>query len=281
MFELILFLAVVVSGFIIFIYKYFLPGLAKQEPEPFALDYARSFFPVLLVVFLLRGFIVEPFRIPSGSMLPTLEIGDFILVNKFAYGVRLPILHTKVVETGQPQRGDVVVFRWPGDNKTSYIKRLIGLPGDRIRYSQKQVYINDVLVDSHYVGNYDGVNDPRDDYLLFTDSVNVGDAKSEKVEFSRILKYSGHQSGSTQEWRVPEGHYFMMGDNRDNSSDSRSWKYLPEENVVGKAFFVWFHWDSSENGGGIDLSRIGSNINPVPVQAEETAQVKEATQVNE
>jgi len=268
MFELVLFLAVVITGLIILIYKYFLPELADQEPEPVALDYSRSFFPVLLIVFLLRGFVAEPFRIPSGSMLPTLEIGDFILVNKFSYGVRLPLLHTKVLDVGDPERGDVIVFRWPGDNKTSYIKRLIGLPGDRIKYQEKRVYVNDVLVDSHYVGGYDGVKDPSDGYLLFNDIVNVGDVNSEQVEFSRILKHSSYIAGPTREWVVPEGQYFVMGDNRDESFDSREWGAVPEKNIVGKAFFVWFHVDTSENGDGFDASRIGTDVEPKPVQIE-------------
>lgn len=265
MFEIILFFAVVLSGAIILIYKYLLPVQAKQTPEPFALDYSRSFFPVLLIVFLLRGFIAEPFRIPSGSMLPTLEIGDFILVNKFAYGVRLPIIHKKIIETGEPKRGDVVVFRYPGDNKTSYIKRLVGLPGDKIRYSEKKLYVNGDAVGAHYVGNYDGVNDPNEDYLLFNDTIKKDGLNGDDVVFSRILKQSSYLYGPSNEWVVPEGHYFMMGDNRDNSSDSRYWGFLPEENVVGKAFFVWFHWDTSGNGGGIDLYRIGSQVTAVPV----------------
>ena len=256
MFELILFLVVVASGITILVFKFLLPELAKRTPEPVILDYARSFFPVLLVVFLLRGFVVEPFRIPSGSMLPTLEIGDFILVNKFTYGVRLPIIHKKVIDISDPKRGDVVVFRWPGDNKTSYIKRLIGMPGDKIEYISKRVYINGVLLDSHYVGGYGEANQS----LLFEDTVRVGDSESDEVVFSRILNKQSYQVNTAESWVVPEGHYFMMGDNRDNSADSRSWGFLPEENVVGKAFFVWFHWDTSGNGDGLDLSRIGSDV---------------------
>ena len=275
MFELILFLAVIISGVIILVYKFFLTEQAKQDPEPVSLDYAKSFFPVLLIVFLLRGFVVEPFRIPSGSMLPTLEIGDFILVNKFSYGVRLPILHTKVLDVNEPKRGDVVVFRWPGDNETSYIKRLIGLPGDKIEYREKHLYINGIQVDSHYVGGYDGENDTNNDYLLFNDTVNTGDQSSQKAAFSRILKYKSYRGGVPESWVVPEGKYFMMGDNRDNSSDSREWGFLPEENIVGKAFFVWFHWDTSKGLSGSDISRIGSKITAEPVENTEGIESKE------
>ena len=156
MFEIILFGLVVVSGVVILLCRYVFKGIpqgvtqaipiADYEDEPWYLDYARSFFPVLLVVFLLRGFIAEPFRIPSGSMLPTLEVGDFILVNKFKYGLRLPILYKKVVPLSDPKRGDIMVFRFPGDNKTNYIKRVIGLPGDQIEYNHKQLKINGELI---------------------------------------------------------------------------------------------------------------------------------------
>lgn len=260
MFELILFIAVVVFGITLLAYRFVFKEQAKRQPEPVLLDYARSFFPVLLIVFLLRGFVVEPFRIPSGSMLPTLEIGDFILVNKFAYGVRLPILHSKVIEVADPERGDVVVFRYPGDNKTSYIKRLIGLPGDTIEYRNRQLYVNGNVIKSEYAGDYipTGESHAHDQ---FSQTVSTTDQTNELVQFSTLLeKRKGLNSRDSKSWLVPQGHYFMMGDNRDNSADSRSWGFLPDKNVVGKAFFVWFHWNTQDKGDGIQLSRVGTSI---------------------
>jgi len=262
-FELILFLAVIASGVILLIFKFVLTEQAKAIPEPVLLDYARSFFPVLLIVFLLRSFVVEPFRIPSGSMLPTLEIGDFILVNKFSYGVKLPIIHKEIIDLGDPDRGDVVVFRYPGDNKTSYIKRLIGLPGDTIEYRNRQLYVNGTAVKTEYVDGYipAGETQADDQFLQTIETSEIVDGSSVQVEFSKLLsKHQGSRSNYTGSWTVPEGHYFMMGDNRDNSADSRAWGYLPDENVVGKAFFVWFHWNTKKNGDGLELSRIGTNI---------------------
>ena len=259
MFELILFIAVIIFGITLLAYRFVFKEQAKRQPEPVLLDYARSFFPVLLIVFLLRGFVVEPFRIPSGSMLPTLEIGDFILVNKFAYGVRLPIFHNKLIEVSDPKRGDVVVFRYPKDNKTSYIKRLIGLPGDTIEYRNRQLYVNGSIVKSEYAGDYTPTGDVVHDRFLQT--VGTGNESNEQVQFSTLLeKRNGLRSSYSKSWRVPEGHYFMMGDNRDNSADSRAWDFLPDENVVGKAFFVWFHWNTKENGDGIQFSRVGTSI---------------------
>ncbi len=263
MFELILFLAVLVSGFILLIFKFIFPDKAKTDPEPILLDYARSFFPVLLVVFLLRSFVVEPFRIPSGSMLPTLEIGDFILVNKFAYGVKLPILHKEIIDLSDPVRGDVVVFRYPGDNKTSYIKRLVGVPGDTIEYRNRQLYVNGSVVKTEYVDGYIPAGETRslDQFLQTIETSEEVDGSSVQVQYSTLLtKPNGSNSNGSRSWVVPEGHYFMMGDNRDNSADSRAWGFLPDENVVGKAFFVWFHWNTQENGDGLEFSRIGTSI---------------------
>lgn len=272
MFELVLFLAVIVLGFVILIYKFCFPEITKRMSEPVLLDYARSFFPVFLIVFLLRGFVVEPFRIPSGSMLPTLEIGDFILVNKFSYGVRLPILHTKVIETKQPERGDVVVFRWPGDNKTSFIKRLIGLPGDKIEYRNRQLYVNGNVVKSEYVGAYipTGETLENDRFLQAIPIMTDSGETNQMVKYSTLLnKGSSATSFRSRSWVVPQGHYFMMGDNRDNSSDSRVWGFLPDKNIVGQAFFVWFHLNLNENGDGLKLARIGTSIKAVSVQSDD------------
>lgn len=277
MFEVILFSLVVVSGIVILLCKYIFKGvpqggstlmpISEYDHEPWYLDYARSFFPVLLVVFVLRGFIAEPFRIPSGSMLPTLEVGDFILVNKFKYGLRLPITHTKVVPMSDPQRGDVMVFRFPGDNKTNYIKRVIGLPGDIIEYNHKQLILNGQVIDIEGDGEYtpfamNGREQAQDRYIQ--QLPNSG-GSAEDVEFSIILENRSSSANrritlpENTEFTVPEGQYFVMGDNRDHSLDGRFWGFVPDENVVGKAFFIWFHFNANK-GGGFDFSRIGEDI---------------------
>ncbi|NND81493.1 MAG: signal peptidase I [Gammaproteobacteria bacterium] len=269
MFEIILFSLVALCAAIILACKYVVKAvpqeggelsyLAEHSVEPWYLDYARSFFPVLLIVFLLRGFIAEPFRIPSGSMLPTLKVGDFILVNKYAYGVRLPILHNKVLDVEQPARGDIMVFRYPRDNQTHYIKRVIGLPGDIIEYRDKQLIINGEIMPRDPAGSYIPFSEKgrERESLRFTQTVRTGGPESAQVRFSILL--DNFRRERPLQIRVPEGHYFMMGDNRDNSMDSRSWGFVPHQNIVGKAFFVWFHWNS-HSGGGIDLSRIGAQV---------------------
>jgi len=198
--------------------------------EPWLVETARSFFPVLAIVLVLRSFLVEPFQIPSGSMLPTLEVGDFILVNKFAYGLRLPVAGTKIVEMNDPKRGDVMVFKFPEDRKTNYIKRVVGLPGDTIRYEGKQLYINDTLVPEVHLANIP----PQ---KLFEES--LGSVVHKIYEDPR----RNHGVGEG-EWLVPENAYFVMGDNRDNSNDSRYWRFVPDELVVGKAFAIWMQWES-------------------------------------
>lgn len=260
-FEIFLLIAVLLCAITLFFCRFIKPELSKRQPEPWYLDYARSFFPVLLIVFLLRGFVAEPFRIPSGSMLPTLKVGDFILVNKFSYGIKLPIVHHKIVDFGDPQRGDIVVFRWPRDNRTSFIKRLVGLPGDTITYRNKVLSIN-----GQRAGQI-----PQEDYLPFGEVIASDQftqvvqssaedgSESERVSFSILQKKHARSKAREGTWVVPEGHYFMMGDNRDNSHDSRGWGFVPEENIVGKAFFVWFHYNF-QSGGGLDFSRIGTRI---------------------
>lgn len=219
--------------------------VSRGGKEPTIVEYSKSFFPVLLIVFLLRGFIVEPFRIPSGSMLPSLYIGDFILVNKFAYGIRLPVLNMKVIETGEPERGDIMVFRYPRDPSLDYIKRVIGLPGDHIAYYNKVLYVNGKPVNREFVGQYEGpgethANEYRED--LF------------EVEHLILLK-PGKPNSLEGEYIVPEKMYFAMGDNRDNSADSRVWGPVPEQNLVGKAFMIWMHWSD-----GVQWQRIGNMI---------------------
>lgn len=205
-------------------------GEVEEPKEPYLVDLSRSFFPVLAIVLVLRSFLVEPFQIPSGSMLPTLEVGDFILVNKYAYGLRLPVAGTKILEVGDPQRGDVMVFRYPKDGETNYIKRVIGLAGDRIRYQNKQLFINGEEIDSRFVARLPPVELRRED---------LGE-----VEHDIFLTLGRPGTAGEGEWVVPEGHYFMMGDNRDNSNDSRYWGMVPDDLVVGKAFAIWMHWKS-------------------------------------
>ena len=206
-------------------------GAEQPAPkEPYLVDLSRSFFPVLLIVLVLRSFLVEPFQIPSGSMRPTLEVGDFILVNKFAYGLRLPVVGTKILDVGEPARGDIMVFRYPKDRETNYIKRVIGLPGDRIRYEDKQLFINGELIETHFIARLPPMELRRED---------LG-----RVEHNIFLTMGRQGNAGEGEWLVPEGHYFMMGDNRDNSNDSRYWGTVSEELIVGKAFAIWMHWES-------------------------------------
>jgi len=224
----------------------------EEEREPVLVEYARSFFPVILIVLILRSFLIEPFRIPSGSMIPTLKVGDFILVNKFSYGIRLPVIDFKVINVSKPERGDVVVFRYPKDPSIDYIKRVIGLPGDKISYRGKDVYVNGKRMASSMIGPYtetkDGLPIPGANKL----SENLGgDVKHEILIDSTRPSFSG-------EWLVPEDNYFVMGDNRDNSNDSRFWGTVPETNLVGKAFMIWMNWNFED--GGIEWSRIGDSI---------------------
>lgn len=199
---------------------------------PWYVDYSRSFFPVLLVVLIVRSFIVEPFRIPSESMRPTLNVGDFIAVNKYAYGLRLPVVNLKVIPVGEPQRGDIIVFRYPRDPSTNFIKRVVGLPGDEVRYEDKHLYINGGEVSRELLTNQ--VPDAPE-MTLWEESLG---AVHHKIYYNPDRR-SLDQSTIV----IPPGHYFVMGDNRDNSSDSRVWGLVPEENIVGRAFGVWMHWN--------------------------------------
>lgn len=208
------------------------PTREKLLKEPWPVDYSRSFFPVLLVVLVVRSFIVEPFQIPSGSMKPTLEVGDFILVNKFAYGLRLPVVHNRFFEVDDPERGDVMVFRFPDEPAVNFIKRVVGLPGDSVRYEGKQLYINGEPVSKSLIE--EGPERSPQQLLL-----------EERLGSVSHYIYNNPRDPGPQmrEVVVPEGHYFTMGDNRDHSNDSRYWGFVPEENIVGRAFAVWMHWD--------------------------------------
>ncbi|HAU68257.1 MAG TPA: signal peptidase I [Gammaproteobacteria bacterium] len=255
LFEKILFGITLVCLLTILFCRWVVPSLSKRELEPWYLDWARSLFPVFAIVFLLRGFVAEPFRIPSGSMLPTLEIGDFILVNKFTYGLRLPIVYDKVVEISTPERGDIVVFRYPLDNQTSYIKRLVGVPGDQIDVMGRALFVNGVQVYAQATDSYTPAADSLHEQQLQYLPRDNGYAK-----FSAIFSQRSKFDRRSQTFTVPEGQFFMMGDNRDNSADSRAWGMVPEENIVGKAFFVWMHYDTRAAGDGFDWTRIGTSI---------------------
>lgn len=221
-------------------------------PPNVVVEYAKAFFPVILLVFVLRSFVVEPFRIPSGSMLPSLHIGDFILVNKFTYGIRLPVINQKLIPMGAPDRGDVMVFRYPHDKSINFIKRVIGVPGDVIRYDDKALSINGEIVPQEFSGKYPLVQSGRDRFEIDWLSETIGGG-------SHGILHDPRRTSRTMEITVPEGSYFVMGDNRDHSNDSRFWGFVPDENIVGRAFFIWFSWDT-QNGGGINWSRIGDSI---------------------
>jgi len=225
-----------------------------QRPrEPVLVEYSRSLFPILLIVLLFRSFLFEPFKIPSGSMIPTLLIGDFIVVNKFAYGLRLPVVNRKIVPIGDPQRGDVVVFRYPVDPKVNFIKRMVGLPGDTITYRDKQLFINGEPVSTVELGRYSSsevkCDTPRADALRFRETLG---------EIGHEILIHENSGSRNQQWVVPEGHYFVMGDNRDRSNDSREWGFVPETHLMGRAVGIWLNFDYKKGCG--DLSRIGEAI---------------------
>ena len=264
-FALILFGLLVLTGAIWLLDRFWLrQQRGKTAKQPWWVEYSISFFPVILAVFVLRSFVLEPFKIPSGSMIPTLHVGDFILVNRYTYGLRLPIINRKIIEINQPQRGDVMVFHYPVDPTVDYIKRVIGLPGDEIVYRDKRLWINGKMQATERDGDYNyvesGVNflhterynenlDGREHVIL----VNPDRPPIHLNGVERFLRYEQCRY-SEREMRctVPAGHYFMMGDNRDNSRDSRYWGFVPDELIVGKAFLIWMNLG--------ELKRIGLSI---------------------
>jgi signal peptidase I len=234
-FPLVLVCAVVVSGLVMLADRFFLRAQRKADaPVPWYTETAASFFPVLLLVLVLRSFVFEPFKIPSGSMIPTLLVGDFILVNKFTYGLRLPVTNTKILSINEPKRGDVMVFIPPHD-KRYFIKRVIGLPGDEVRVLNNVLYINGVEMQQELLAEEPPGNPAN--FVMKEDLVEGGTHIMQKRVYPSTL-------GQHFRYRVPEGSYFMMGDNRDNSSDSRVWGPVPEDHIVGKAVAIWMHWDS-------------------------------------
>lgn len=264
-FALILLIALIVTGFIWLLdILYFKKQRTANAKEPLIIEYAKSFFPVILIVFFLRSFLFEPFRIPSGSMIPSLKIGDFILVNKYTWGIRLPVANIKIKDINQPQRGDVMVFRYPVDPSIDYIKRVVGLPGDKIEYTaDKRLLVNGQAVpmtferDHEYNKGLNNINakiyreqlgEHKHAILIQPDESPVRAEQVQAFPHRANCDYNNRGFICT----VPPGQYFTMGDNRDDSTDSRYWGFVPNDHVVGKAFFVWMNFS--------DFGRIGTTI---------------------
>lgn len=256
-FELILFYATLITGLISLFDVLFLAkkrrraAVGGEEEMPVIIDYARSFFPVLLIVFLLRSFLFEPFRIPSPSLEPSLLTGDFILVNKFDYGTRLPVVHTKLFGSGMPKRGDILVFRWPPNPSVDFIKRVIGLPGDKISYLNKEIYVNGEKIPQTFLKDVP-VNFEGDKFVAQLKTENLLGVKHD------IYVNPNRTTRDFHDVIVPAGNYFVMGDNRDDSADSRFWGFVPDKNIVGKAVMVWMSWDSQNYR--VRFNRIGKMV---------------------
>lgn len=276
-FPVLLFAAVCVTGVYWLAERfYFLPKRRQQalgsgadnpsnwQLQPWWLDWTAGIFPVLLVVFVLRSFVAEPFKIPSGSMIPTLHVGDLILVNKYHYGIRLPIIHSRITEGQAPQRGDVIVFRYPPQPKLDYIKRVVGIPGDEVRYVQKTLFVNGKPYDKKALPDF--TDNMQHTARQFEETLTTGSGSTikhrilnddDRASYVSDTQIQDHPHKDLCQYdregfvcKVPPGHYFMMGDNRDNSEDSRYWGFVPEANIVGKASFIWMNMQ--------DFSRIGS-----------------------
>ncbi len=236
---------------------------AAGSQDPVLVEMAKSFFPVILIVFLLRSFLFEPFKIPSGSMVPTLLVGDFILVNKFTYGIRVPVINKKIVDINLPQRGDVMVFRYPEDMTKDFIKRVIGTPGDVISYKDKRLTVNGKAVVTQAVGSYTDTESGGVRFFeTFTEQLAekphqmMVDPRFPSLDLGRVRQFPNKSNCTYNDegmtCKVPAGHYLMMGDSRDNSDDGRYWGFVPEENIVGKAVMVWMNFGS--------FKRIGTTI---------------------
>ncbi|MDR2711007.1 MAG: signal peptidase I [Burkholderiales bacterium] len=273
-FPLILFLLTLATGVVWALdFFYLRKKRDPKTPTPAWIDYTASFFPVLLVVFVLRSFVAEPFKIPSSSMRPTLVVGDFLLVNKFSYGIRLPIIEKKIIPVGSPQRGDVVVFRYPLDTSQDYIKRVIGVAGDIVEYRDKKLTVNGQSLPQQGDGDYSYLSeDLRFEALnRFIETAPSSDGarkhaiavdpQKPTLYLERVRLYPNRSACQYFEngfrCTVPQGYYWMMGDNRDNSDDSRYWGFVPDENLRGKAFFIWFNW---EDISSFAFNRVGHGI---------------------
>ena len=264
-FSLILFLLSLVTGSVWLLDKFVLKAKrADGATEPWLVEYAKSFFPVIITVFFIRSFLVEPFKIPSGSMIPTLQVGDFILVNKFTYGLRLPVINQKIVQLNNPQRGDVMVFHYPENPSLDYIKRVVGLPGDTVEYNHKKLTINGVAQPQIPEGDYNYTEQDLNFVHTEKNQETLGERKHDllinpekpTLYLGSVSEFPGRENCTYDDelvrCKVPAGNYFMMGDNRDNSRDSRYWGFVPDNQIVGKAFFVWMNF--------ADFKRIGLGI---------------------
>ena len=262
---LLLLLATLITGVVWALDKWVLAKKrAADEPRSQGVEYCVSLFPVIFLVFVLRSFLIEPFRIPSGSMMPTLLAGDFILVNKYTYGIRLPVIDKKVIEINQPQRGEVMVFHFPEDPSIDYIKRVVGLPGDVVEYKDKRLAINGQPLAYEENGTFSfeagGLNFVTG--IIYREKLGTEPHAAMVIPgipgfLPEQVRPFPHQENCTYNedsfsCKVPDGHYFMMGDNRDGSNDGRYWGFVPDENIVGKAFFIWMNFG--------DMKRIGTSI---------------------
>ena len=254
-FPLILTLLVLISGVIALLDILFFAKKRKaqgKEKPGKLVEYSRSFFPVLLLVLVIRSFLIQPYRVPTGSLEPTIMPGDFIAVNQFAYGLRLPVLHSKIMPIGEPKRGDIALFRWPKNPHIIFVKRVIGLPGDHIIYKNKVLTINGKVMQQKFIGRSLDVEPGQPPIPVIIKQENL-DGIIHKI-------YQSEQGGDTNSYdiTVPKNCYFMMGDNRDDSDDSRSWGCVPEANFVGKAFIIWLSWDSENSS--FRWNRIGTKL---------------------
>ena len=263
-FALFMIAILVVTGLVWLLDIWVLRKSRGNQAEPWYVEYSKSFFPVILLVFVLRSFLVEPFKIPSGSMMPTLLAGDYILVNKFTYGLRVPVLNNTFIKVNHPKRGDVFVFHYPPEPTIDYIKRVVGVPGDTIQYQDKQLIVNGKKLQVTFISDYNYKMAYKDiDGSNQENSMIAKQSTEQLVDVNHdILVHdipNQYPSGSLGEKlqngetiTVPAGHYFAMGDNRDNSADSRVWGFVPKHNLVGKAFFIWFNFDQ--------FGRVGTKI---------------------
>ncbi|OGS91871.1 MAG: signal peptidase I [Gallionellales bacterium GWA2_60_18] len=264
-FALILFSLLLVTGSVWLLDRFVLARRRGNEAaEPWWVEYAKSFFPVILAVFLIRSFLVEPFKIPSGSMIPTLQVGDFILVNKFTYGIRLPVVGKKLVQMNDPQRGDVMVFHYPENPSIDYIKRVVALPGDIVEYRNKRLRINGVEQPARPDGEYNYVEQGLN-FVHTLKHIETLDGREHSIltnpdratlYLDSVAEFPGRENcvygDEMVRCRVPDGYYFTMGDNRDNSRDSRYWGFVPDNQIVGKAFLIWMNFG--------ELGRVGLSI---------------------